>query len=398
METKFKKKFISICMAAVLIVFSIIVAIVHGINDRNVEKDAIDILEALAIKENIVEKTEDNIEYHNIEIPYEIRYLIVAINENKDAVIIKRQNMKTAIENKIIEHSLKIFNENDDYGRYDNLRFIVKEKDGYKTFIYIDYIKELYLSTKLVRSVYIVAISSFLAIFVLVWIFSNKAIKPFVDNYEKQTKFIADASHELKTPLTIINAYNDLIEMEYGSNENSEIIKKQIKIMDTMIKNLSLLAKIDGYQIKEECEQFNISDVAIDISESFKPIIETNNKTFKVDVKEKVKFFGSERLIRRLIYLLLENSVKYSLSKVCFSLSKSHNKIIIQISNDADGIDIGNLNHYCDRFFRTSASRASSIEGSGIGLSIAKEIVVFHKGDIKLFSDDGKNFNVTIIL
>ena len=224
-----------------------------------------------------------------------------------------------------------------------------------------------------------------------------KAVKPIALSYEKQKKFITDAGHELRTPLTIISANAEIIELESGENECTDVIKKQVRRMTEMTKNLVKLSKIDEKENIKDKVDFNLSGILKDVLSNFNKYIETENK----EISDDIIINGNISLIRNLFHILLDNAVKYSITNIYIKLQKQKNKIIFEIKNDSLYIDNNDLNNVFDRFYRSAEVRASNIEGSGIGLSIAKEIILLHKGDIKASSieTNGKNyFLIKIIL
>lgn len=403
MIKKLKRKFIYICMASVLIVFATIIITVNIINYRNVEKDIDQILTILSNGDGrfpVIPKRDpkDPNSHFTEETPYETRYFSLKINSDKQIIEINMQNIKIVTEEEAINYSLELYDEEDGYGKFENYRYIIKTIPEGKLFIYVDCNRQLYLARNFMKTTIFVGVVAMIGIFALVCIFSMKAIEPIAKSYDKQRKFITDAGHELKTPLTIISANTELIEMESGENENTIVIKKQINRLTSMTNNLVLLSKIDENSINEEKNEFNLSDSAIDVIENFKKIAEKNQKEIKTQIQDNLLYLGNEKLLRQLFYILFDNAIKYSKSYIDFSMEKQKNKISICITNDTNGIEKGSLDNYCDRFFRTSDSRASSIEGSGIGLSIAKEIVLMHKGEIKVYSNDGIIFTIKIFI
>jgi len=131
----------------------------------------------------------------------------------------------------------------------------------------------------------IVAFSAIVAIFVLILLISNKVVKPIAESYEKQKQFITDASHELKTPLTIISANNEIEEMEHGESESTKAISKQVNKMTSMVKNLTALARLDEASAIEKAE-LDLSNIVNDAIELFRPAITSNERLFDYSVED----------------------------------------------------------------------------------------------------------------
>ncbi len=243
----------------------------------------------------------------------------------------------------------------------------------------------------------LISLGSILIVFVIIFLLSKRIVKPISDAYERQKRFITNAAHELKTPLTIISANNEMIEISNGESELTLGINKQINRMNNMVKNLSTLSKIDETANVNRIN-FNISDALDDLINQFDESFKDKNILIKKEVDNELIYNGDEGLIRQLFSILLDNAVKYSKSYLNIKANKLNNKILISLSNDGIKIDEGNLDRCFERFYRFDETRASSIEGSGIGLSIAKEIVSLHKGEIHAIGHLNNVFEIKIIL
>lgn len=225
---------------------------------------------------------------------------------------------------------------------------------------------------------------SFIAlIFVSKWM-----VKPIEESNKKQKRFISDASHELKTPLTIISANNEILEIEHGENEMTRTIDKQVKRLNEMVKNLNSLAKLDE-GVPEKFTEVKLSEIANELCEVFEGNFTKKGLRFDKKIDDNLVINGNDQLISKLIAIFLDNAAKYANTYACLSVIKDGSRILIRCDNDAEGIKEGSLDMVMERFYRSDNARASSVEGSGIGLSIAKEIVLAHKGRIYASGHDG---------
>lgn len=227
---------------------------------------------------------------------------------------------------------------------------------------------------------------------------SSRIVKPFSENYEKQKRFITDAGHELKTPLTIIDADTEVLEMDFGENEWITDIQTQTKRMADLTNNLILLSRMEEERKKELMIEFPLSDVVEETVGTFQSLIKTQNKTLNSDIKPFIVMRGDEKAIRQLVTILLDNAVKYSdeEGRIEVSLEKQKNRIRFSVFNTTEIISREHLEHLFDRFYRTDSSRNSQTGGYGLGLSIAAATVNAHKGKIVALTEDEKSLLIVV--
>ncbi len=244
----------------------------------------------------------------------------------------------------------------------------------------------------------IIAAISYTVLALLIILSSKLVFRTSEESYKKQKAFITNASHELKTPLTIISTDLELIEMDHGKTEWTESIHDQVMRLNTMTKQLVTLSKLDEANMDNyPFTTFSISKLAIESADAFAPTYKNRELDFKYDIAEDIDIKANRYLINELFYIFLDNALKYAKDKgeVNFSLKRNINKRIeINFSNDIEDNEI-DTNQLFERFYRSPNS--SSKEGSGIGLSIAKEIVELHKGRITADIKDQKIiFNIIL--
>ena len=228
---------------------------------------------------------------------------------------------------------------------------------------------------------------------------ARKAIKPVELAYNSQKQFIADASHELKTPLAVIKTNIDII----NANEEDTIknqkkwlnyVSFQADRMANLVNNLLYLAKVDNNEKLGIESDFNLSDVIMNQVLSFEAIIYENNLELKCEIEENIKFKGDKEGINQLIGILVDNAIKHSYkdAEVVISLKKAKEKVIISVENKGEEINEENLEKIFERFYRVDKARDREKGGYGLGLSIAKSIVEKYNGKIKAESQN----NITI--
>ena len=264
-------------------------------------------------------------------------------------------------------------------------------------YIFLDCSKDLYFARNFLKISVTIGVAAVILIFGLIWLFSSIAVKPIAESYSKQKRFITDANHEIKTPLAIIGATNEVMELKFGENEWSDTINNQIKKLTNLTEKLVFLSRMDEENAKIITSEFDLTQTVIEVSESFKMLAQMSKKQFNVSIEPNLKAVGEVSLIGQLVSILLDNSFKYSNDNGSIDLTVSSsgktNKIIV--ANTTDGVDKKNLDKLFDRFYRSDYSRNSETGGNGIGLSIAT-IVNIHKGKIDVKSSDGKYIIFTV--
>ena len=230
-------------------------------------------------------------------------------------------------------------------------------------------------------------------IFVISLYFANKAIKPIAENWEKQKQFIADASHELKTPLSIINANYDVL----LANEE-ETIKSQLKWLDYMkvgtdrmtklINDLLLLAKVDDVNLEMQKAPFNISSTISDGIASIESLVAEKGIKLTYTVQSDIIINGDAERIQQVAMILFDNAVKYTNENgtVDVSLIQSKNQVRVTVKNTGKGIAKDDLPKVFNRFYRADRSRTHENGSYGLGLSIAKTIIDRMGGHIHVTS------------
>ena len=249
-------------------------------------------------------------------------------------------------------------------------------------------------SNYLLNSLIIAGISYSLLAFLII-VSSHFIFKTSEESYHKQKAFVTNASHELKTPLTIISTDLEILEMDHGKNEWTESIRDQVGRLTVMTKQLVTLSKLDENDLKNyPFETFSLTKLAEESVDSFTPIYEQRKYKFSSDIANGLDFFGNKYLISELFYIFMDNACKYTKDKgeITFSVKRSNGKKIeIVFANDIEDKEI-DTNQLFERFYRSPNS--SKKEGSGIGLSIAKEIVDLHKGKVTASIKDDKIYFV----
>ena len=236
--------------------------------------------------------------------------------------------------------------------------------------------------------------------------FVKKSIRPVSDAIISQRQFISDASHELKTPLTVIinNIGNlkKLLSKDNFDTQSISLIQKNIYGIDEMstrmkhlTEDLLNLGRLENWQDrKEQMQPVELSKLTDNECMYFEPLFFEDSKSLDYNIADNISILGDAKKIKDLISILLENALKYSLSHTSLTLCKQKNNVILSVENDiSKELSKEDTPNIFKRFYRLDESHSSA--GYGLGLPIAKEIVAMHKGEIKVKSEDKKIcFNV----
>ena len=208
--------------------------------------------------------------------------------------------------------------------------------------------------------------------------------KPAIEAFSKQKQFIVDASHELKTPLAIITASAESLEMEPTEKKWLDNIKSESERMNKLVTDLLDLAKSENMEIKEKYNINNLSKIIEKTSLTFESLIYENKLEIEDNIDKDIMFSCNPDKIRELLGILLDNAIKHSTknSKITVNLYKDKNNIILEIKNKGKEITKEDQEKIFDRFYRVDESRNRSDNRYGLGLSIAKNIVTSHNGKI----------------
>ena len=406
-------------LAAMLAVFIMLVAVLAGINVWNYHTTAeradqriqeiygfesgkvpgMEISEENAsqpVPPDIFNRPDD----HDPEAPYTTRFFIVRLDEEGNVTDVSTDFIASVTQTEAEEFARKVLNEKRQVGYYKNYRFQILAKKNDNIVIFLNTTMELRSVRNVLLISCLVGVVCFLVVFLLVILLSKRAMKPYIRNIERQKRFITDASHEIKTPLTSIATSVDVIEMEYGEDEWTRNIHKQTSKMSRMVADLVTLSRLDEENPFLERTEFSLSDAVWEVAEPFASLAKAQGKKYSQRIEENLTLCGNPDATRQMISVLLDNAMKYSDENGTIRLDvyKVHGKTKIEVFNTCVLEETQNLSRLFDRFYRPDNSRSRKTGGSGIGLSIAQAVAEAYGGKIKVSSKDGKSimFQVTI--
>lgn len=407
MIAKLRKKLIFVSMVSLFIVLFVLILSIGILNYRKLVTDADHVLSILAENNGKFPEREEPKEppkpekNHLLspELPYESRYFSATVNKEGEVLSVEAGKIVTVNEETIIEYVQEVWQKGKQKGFIENYRFLLSRNDTEIRIIFLDCGRSLNTFRMFLFIAAFVSFLGFLAVCLLMIFLSAYIVKPFLENYEKQKRFITDAGHELKTPLTIIDADAEVLEMDFGENEWLSDIQNQTKRLTDLTNNLILLARMEEESMKLPMVEFPLSDVAEEVIGNFQTLAKAQNKFLHGRIQPMISMKGDEKAIRQLIGILLDNAVKYSDEKgeILLTVEVQRNHIFLSVFNTTEFINKKEIAHLFERFYRADKSRNSQTGGYGIGLSIAAATVRANKGKISAITEDEKSLRITAV-
>ena len=334
------------------------------------------------------------------ETPYQTRYFTVRYDASGTIYATSVGHISAVDATQARAYAAKVYDVAPSTGFIDIYRYRTVKSGDRVLCIFIDAEKELSTYRGSLMTSIAISAAGLFSVFLLLCFFSKLILRPVEESYRKQKQFLTDAGHELKTPLTIIDANTEVLEMEIGSSKWLDSTRNQVIRLTNMVKQFTALAKMDEAQGFLQKARFSLSQVLNETVDLFIPVATSTHRTLQVSCAEDLYYVGDEEQFRQLFCLLLDNAIKYSTpdSRIELTLCKHGKHLCFTIFNECEGIAKGSQDILFERFYRSDSSRNSSTGGSGIGLSIAHSIVENHKGSIHAESIDGKSLQIKVLL
>lgn len=419
MIKRLRRKLIAACMISLAIVLIVILGGVNLMSYQKMVADADTVLALLGSNEGEFPKLHNGSESPpdteppvdrgtgkrglfgakglSPETPYESRFFSVVLNEDGQVIQTDTGQIAAVDDASAALYAQSVIGAGHTTGFMDDYRYLVLAEEGNIRVIFLDCGRSLSsFRTTLLASVAL-SLLGLLSVLVLLLILSRRIVRPVAEGYEKQKQFITDAGHELKTPMTIINADVELAEMECGENQWLADIRRQTERLTGLTNDLIYLSRMEEEQPPLQVIEFPLSDVTEEMALPFLAPATSQGKELSLHIQPMLSFTGDEKAIRQLISILLDNALKYSPAggRLELQLEKQGRNILLTVTNTTiQPVGEDKLSHFFDRFYRSDQSRNSQTGGYGLGLSIARSIVLAHKGKIRVERPDGMSLSV----
>jgi signal transduction histidine kinase len=232
---------------------------------------------------------------------------------------------------------------------------------------------------------------------------SRRAMRPIKDSFERQRTFVADASHELNTPLTLIRAGMEVLARNPSWLDRPRLIGKLLAETDRMnalISNLLLLARLDAGKLAVASKPFDLGCLILETAERFRECADSKKITLKVQASDQLEARGDAERTGQVLAALIDNALRYTPSEGYITVTGSQSSRLVEVvvSDTGPGIDPDHLPHIFDRFYRAEAARTREGGGTGLGLSIARDLAEAQGGKLTVESAEGKGAQVRLEL
>lgn len=403
MIRKLKAKFVFLAMIALFLLLTVIITGMNLVNYNSVVADADDTLELLSQNQGTFPDfsgLKKKLPYHmTIETPYETRYFSVLLTKEGEILQTDTSRIIAIDAESAVSYAQLALQNDQEKAFLDTYRFFRYTEGFAIRIIFLDCGRKLYAFHSFLFSSICMAVIGYAAFFIVIVFFSGIILKPVTESYEKQKRFITDAGHEIKTPLAIIKADAQVLEMEYGENEWLDGIQTQIQRLSALTAELVYLSRMEEADNAVIMIDFPFSDVVSETALSFQALAQTQNKHFLCSVPPMLSYVGNEKAIRQLVSILIDNALKYSPEQGTISLTvqKQGRQLRLTVFNTTkEPLSKDALEHLFERFYRADSSRSSQTGGYGIGLSVAQAIASAHNAKISASSKDPQSLEITV--
>lgn len=412
---RLRRKFILVAMGAVTVVLTLIIAGINIVNYSHVCKMADARLDyILAGKDGIDWGDESKAEPANgkdagdsqagvrirhfegmtAESPFDTRYFTVTLVEGQVADV-NTARIAAVGAKRAASIAARLHAKGWTSGFSGNYRYTTTAQGEKTTYVFVDCSRELASFHSFLNASVAISCIGWLAVLAIITVASGAVIRPMVESYSKQKRFITDASHEIKTPLAVIDAANEVQEIESGESEWTQSIHEQVARLTALTERLVFLARMDEGSAGFTMTSIDLS-VAVDKAAApFESVAVSRGKRLSMSIADGVRAHADAAAVAQVVELLLDNATRYAsedsvieLSLRAVSRGAGKGSAELVVSNAVDELPEGDLDRLFDRFYRADVSRSSKTGGSGVGLSVVRAIAEAHGGSATVSGHD----------
>ena len=395
MLKKLRIKFVAVIMSIVTVLFIVIIGLVLHLTMQNLERESVQMMRGMAFRPMMPVPLHkpDNMP-DNIRLPF----FTVHISNSGEITTFGGDYYDLTdkeLLQKLVNAVQKESKETGVLSEYD-LRFMKVDNSRMNTIVFADISSEKAMLKGLVRNSVIIGLIGYIIFFMISLILARWVTKPVEKTWDEQKQFIADASHELKTPLTVIMTNAEMLSDQTYSETDREVFSRNIlstsKRMRGLVESLLELARLDNNRTQIKLDRINLSKLIIDSILPFEPLFYENDMELSADIDTDIIVQGNKDKLRQVVNILLDNALKYSdpADKITVKLKRRCSDCILSVSGLGTPLTKEERENIFKRFYRVDQARNDG-QSYGLGLSIADSIIKAHNGKIWAESEHGYN-------
>ena len=404
MQKTLQKKFVITAMAAISVLLLILLGAINGLNFWQTDRQTDRLLETLTRQAAAAPRSEPGMlpfpdmsgkrepgdffsppvtEDHAMS----ARYFCVWFDREGSVARTDIGRISSVSGEEAKEYAEKIYEQGKESGRlnrFEYRRMPARDRQG-ELLLFLDTSAQRYALLLVLALSAGIGILCWFGMLLLVILLSNKAILPIARNLEKQKQFVTDAGHEIKTPLAIIMANTEAMELCGGETKWSRNIKAQTARLGGLMQNLLVLARLDEGVWELPASDFSMSRLLEEALPTFCESAALKNVMIEAKIGQGIELHSNRENLLRLVSILLDNAVKYvpKGGEIAVTLKRQGRETLLQVENDCEELPVDEPEKLFDRFYRGDSARTQKSGGYGIGLSAAQAIVENCKGEIR---------------
>ena len=408
---RLRRKFILVAMGAVTVVLTLIIAGINIVNYSHVCKMVDARLDYIVAGKGGIDGEDEpandlsqdmgagkvaagnrevvrvgHFEGMTAESPFDTRYFTVTLVDGQ-VVDVNTARIAAVGAKHAVRIAAGLYSKGLTSGFSGNYRYTVTVQGDETTYVFVDCSRELASFHSFLSASVAISCNGWLAVLAIVTVASGTVIRPMVESYSKQKRFITDASHEIKTPLAVIDAANEVQEIESGESEWTQSIHEQVARLTALTERLVFLARMDEGSAGFTMTSIDLSESVDKAAAPFESVAVSRGKRLSTSIASGVRAHADTAAVAQVVELLLDNATRYAsedsvieLSLRAASRGRGKGAAELVVSNAVDELPEGDLDRLFDRFYRADVSRSSKTGGSGVGLSVVRAIAEAHGG------------------
>lgn len=320
----------------------------------------------------------------------------VAFSNDGTVIEVNEGSNKLYEKEELVSLAKEALNKNQKSGKTGQLVYLVSQRPGYTLVAFLDNTMANSNMDRIIQNFIAVGLAAILVLLLISLLIARRIVRPLEENDTRQKQFISDASHELKTPVSVISANTEMLVREIGENEWLSNIQYENERMGTLLKQLLDLSRAENASVA--MEKIDLSNIVAGDALALDSLAFDQGRIIKSDIEDNIQIEGNRTQMEQVVTVLLDNAIRHSSGKEIEITMKKHGRsAVLTVSNEGKEIPPEKLSHLFDRFYRVDEVRNSEDNHYGLGLSIAKAVVLNHKGNISVSCKDGKvSFTVTL--